>query len=887
MTPRHVRALAASAAMAALAGCPSTPAGTNETVVALTVTFDDALGVDQLQVSFELDGAAAFTPATVPEVPQDLDASGELLEFVLDAGLDGQVLTLSVAGLAAGFAVAVGSTDATIAAGQRVEAAVALVAPVFEECGDGSVGDTEACDDGDLVDGDGCTGTCAVEPGFVCVGEPSQCAETCGDGDLDAGEQCDDGALEVEDGCDASCAVETGYACSGEPSTCAPTCGDGDLDANEECDDLGLVAGDGCDDRCVVEDGFTCLGTPSTCEPACGDGLLRAGEACDDGGRVDADGCSADCAQETGFACAGEPSVCAPACTIGGITIAEGALDPANPCRACRTAVSAADYSALDDATACVDDEYCDGAETCTGGVCSTSGAAPCTDPTRPLCAEIAELCVCLPASCDDGLFCTGAETCGATGTCEPATPVSCTGTRPICSESADRCVECDDDGDCVAPNPSCVANTCVACPTCQCPDGQHDGGDGVCVANGTCSSGYDRGYADLDLDGVGAGPRLDDCDPVPFPAGVSSVDTDCNDSNGSVSYVETLHPDRDGDGFTATPESVCRGASLPAGFLAAAQPPPFVSFQAGAANDLGAGASWGSTELADVAYQDTNGATCSPSSSSDSQLFTPVDFDLRVPSTATIRGIRANIRRDNDNASGGATVFDVVVRLVMTGAAIGDNRASATPWPSSAATATYGGATDLWGVALTPAMVNDPAFGFGVAVRKSAAGSIDAEIDHMWLEVFTDQGVDCNDNDNTLWASRAVFTDADNDHYTVGTELTRCVGLVVPTGTTQRGSASADCYEGNANAHPTQSTYYSSNRGDGSYDYNCDGSTSKQSVSEDTACDACVVDGITCVATGRSYTPGASCGSSTTDDYCSATCPCSLTQGSTSVRCR
>ncbi len=37
------------------------------------------------------------------------------------------------------------------------------------------------------------------------------------------------------------------------------------------------------------------------------------------------------------------------------------------------------------------------------------------------------------------------------------------------------------------------------------------------------------------------------------------------------------------------------------------------------------------------------------------------------------------------------------------------------------------------------------------------------------------------------------------------------------------------DCYDGNANARPYQTSYYTSHRGDSSYDYNCDSSQSKQ----------------------------------------------------------
>jgi cysteine-rich repeat protein len=42
-------------------------------------------------------------------------------------------------------------------------------------CGDGVIGGNEACDDGNTAPGDGCSG-CAVEAGFSCAKEPSECA---------------------------------------------------------------------------------------------------------------------------------------------------------------------------------------------------------------------------------------------------------------------------------------------------------------------------------------------------------------------------------------------------------------------------------------------------------------------------------------------------------------------------------------------------------------------------------------------------------------------------------------------------------------------------------------------------------------------------------------
>jgi cysteine-rich repeat protein len=42
-------------------------------------------------------------------------------------------------------------------------------------CGDGVIGSTEQCDDGNAADGDGCDSMCVVEADSGCTGEPSVC----------------------------------------------------------------------------------------------------------------------------------------------------------------------------------------------------------------------------------------------------------------------------------------------------------------------------------------------------------------------------------------------------------------------------------------------------------------------------------------------------------------------------------------------------------------------------------------------------------------------------------------------------------------------------------------------------------------------------------------
>lgn len=44
-------------------------------------------------------------------------------------------------------------------------------------CGDGAIAGAEVCDDGNAVDGDGCSALCAVESGFDCNGAPSVCVK--------------------------------------------------------------------------------------------------------------------------------------------------------------------------------------------------------------------------------------------------------------------------------------------------------------------------------------------------------------------------------------------------------------------------------------------------------------------------------------------------------------------------------------------------------------------------------------------------------------------------------------------------------------------------------------------------------------------------------------
>ena len=98
-------------------------------------------------------------------------------------------------------------------------------------CGQGKTEGSEACDDGNTADSDGCSSFCAVEAGWTCNSEcltfcqgtkPSVCSAICGDGRNVTSEQCDDGNLANGDGCTNKCRVEFGWECSPAPRPPSP-----------------------------------------------------------------------------------------------------------------------------------------------------------------------------------------------------------------------------------------------------------------------------------------------------------------------------------------------------------------------------------------------------------------------------------------------------------------------------------------------------------------------------------------------------------------------------------------------------------------------------------------------------------------------------------------
>jgi fibro-slime domain-containing protein len=129
------------------------------------------------------------------------------------------------------------------------------------KCGDAVLIADEQCDPPNPAAG--CSSDCRLEPGFACDPPPvppdlapSTCHPTvCGDGTQEGVEACDDGNDVDGDGCSGACTLEP--FCAG--GTCTTVCGDGIKFAPEACDDGNVESGDGCSSDCLVETGFTCV----------------------------------------------------------------------------------------------------------------------------------------------------------------------------------------------------------------------------------------------------------------------------------------------------------------------------------------------------------------------------------------------------------------------------------------------------------------------------------------------------------------------------------------------------------------------------------------------------------------------------------------------------
>jgi len=264
-----------------------------------------------------------------------------------------------------------------------------------ENCGCmGECGGKLVCVDG-VCDSECGNHSCEWEEGLptqetceTCPEDCGKCPPVCGDGDQEGFEQCDDGNLVDDDGCSSNCLDES------------KLCGNGVVDtAKEECDGV-----NGCTDECkwerpfcgnhiaepqAGEDCFTCPEDMGECE--CGDGLCVAGaEGCLS--------CPEDCECPAGIECV-EDECCYPDC-IGKNCGDDGCGGDCGECgesSACHSnwcfTVSEDCPGMLECMDYCCNEKGCDdGIAVCLAG-CLSTATAPAKETFMPLFECIKEEC--------------------------------------------------------------------------------------------------------------------------------------------------------------------------------------------------------------------------------------------------------------------------------------------------------------------------------------------------------------------------------------------------------------------------------------------------------------------------------------------------------------
>lgn len=142
---------------------------------------------------------------------------------------------------------------------------------------------------------------------FAIVGNVSADSSLCGNNILEQGEWCDDGNNVNGDGCSALCVLEfcgdmicnnyeTMFNCPCDCGNCPiiEFCGDGICNNDETCSTCPEDCGEcECEEDCSEY----CFSCPIECDlnEDCGDGIIQEGEECDDGNFKNFDGCSKTC----------------------------------------------------------------------------------------------------------------------------------------------------------------------------------------------------------------------------------------------------------------------------------------------------------------------------------------------------------------------------------------------------------------------------------------------------------------------------------------------------------------------------------------------------------------------------------------------------------------
>lgn len=159
------------------AGCNSSSVDADFTGISLYTTFEADRPVSEIHVTGQLDDDSPAFQMGITPVSDEPAVDGlktVLLVILLQADKVGERVRLHVEGRDANGALLGAADDVVyLQLGYFSTSSVSLSADIL--CGNGDLDEAEVCDDGNLLEMDGCSSTCTTEVDWVCIAAPSQC----------------------------------------------------------------------------------------------------------------------------------------------------------------------------------------------------------------------------------------------------------------------------------------------------------------------------------------------------------------------------------------------------------------------------------------------------------------------------------------------------------------------------------------------------------------------------------------------------------------------------------------------------------------------------------------------------------------------------------------
>lgn len=150
--------------------------------------------------------------------------------------------------------------------------------------------------------------------------------------------------------------------------------------------------------------------------------------------------------------------------------------------------------------------------------------------------------------------------------------------------------------------------------------------------------------------------------------------------------------------------------------------------------NDTGVGSvAWSNPSQADTS--DGLYATASVIASQSNYL-KATNFGFALPVGATVVGVVPEFQR-KWNGVGPAAPTDTETKLVKGGTVQGDNKSAGASWSTTEAYVSFGGASDLWGLALTRDDVNASDFGVVISATGGGGAGSAIQVNHVRMTVY------------------------------------------------------------------------------------------------------------------------------------------------------